>query len=117
MITYPEADARSLSVDFTRAMLGICDRFKREIDYNPARFRQMVMRHGGPEAASRLLGGAQVQLGLETLRWHKRLHESVEAHVLLPVFKALFTDDQRRIARTRLQDQGFDVDRFLTQPL
>ncbi len=112
-----DADARSLRGDFTRAMLDICDRFKREIDYNPTRFRQMVVERGGPEAASRLLAGAHVQLGLETLRWHGRLHESVEAHVLLPRFEPLFTDEERRIARTRLLDHGFDVDGFLAGEL
>lgn len=86
---------------------------KREIDYNPARFHQMVLEHGGPEAASRLLAGTHVQLGLETLRWHGRLGESVEAHVLLPRFEPLFSDAERRIARSRLRDHGFDVDAFL----
>jgi hypothetical protein len=32
--------ARRLAGEFTREMLDICDRFKREIDYNPVRFRQ-----------------------------------------------------------------------------
>ncbi len=73
--------ARRLAGEFTREMLGICDRFKREIDYNPVRFRQMVVEHGGPETARRLLAGAHAQLGLETLRWHRRLGESVEAYV------------------------------------
>jgi hypothetical protein len=111
-----DAAARSLRGEFTRAMLEICDRFKREIDYNPTRFRQMVVEHGGPEAASRLLAGAHVQLGLETLRWHGRLDEGVEAHVLLPRFESLSTDDERRIARARLLDHGFDVDAFLRGP-
>ena len=63
----------------------------------------------------RLLAGVHVQLGLETLRWHGRLDESVEAHVLLPRYEPLFTDDARRIARARLVDHGFDVDDFLAQ--
>jgi hypothetical protein len=75
-----DAAVHLLRGEFTRAMLNICDRFKREIDYNPTRFRQMVVDRGGPEAAKRLLAGTHVQLGLETLRWHGRLHESVEVH-------------------------------------
>jgi hypothetical protein len=71
---------------FTRLMFDLCDRFKREIDYNPTRFREMVSEHGGPEAARRLLHGRHVQTGLETLAWHGRLAESVEAHVLQPRF-------------------------------
>lgn len=42
----------------------------------------MVIEHGGPETARRLLAGAHAQLGLETLGWHGRLSESVEAYVL-----------------------------------
>jgi hypothetical protein len=55
----------------------------------------MVVEHGGPEAARRLLAGAHAQLGLETLRWHGRLGESVEAYVLLPRYQSLFTDAER----------------------
>jgi hypothetical protein len=108
-------DVRVIGREFTRAMLDICDRFGREINYHPMRFKQMVMEHGGPEAARRLLAGRHVQLGLETLRWHGRLGESVEAHVLLRKYEPLFSDEERRIARRRLEDQGFDVDGFLSK--
>jgi hypothetical protein len=98
---------------FIRLMSDLCDRFKREIDYNPTRFREMVSEHGGPEAARRLLHGRHVQTGLETLAWHGRLAESVEAHVLQPRFARLFSDDDRRIARKRLEDLGFDVNAYV----
>ena len=94
-------------------MLTICDRFKREIDYDPVRFRQMVVEHGRPAAARRLLSSSQPQIGLETLNWRGRLAESVEAHVLLPYYSPLFTDEDRRVARQRLGDLGFDVDAYL----
>jgi len=94
-------------------MLAICDRFKREIDYDPVRFRQMVLNHGGPAAARRLLGSRQPQVGLETLNWRGRLAESVEAHVLMTRYAPLFSDGDRRVARERLANLGFDVDAFL----
>jgi hypothetical protein len=94
-------------------MLTICNRFKREIDYDPVRFRQMVVEQGGPTAARHLLSSSQPQIGLETLNWRGRLAESVEAHVLLPYYSPLFTDEDRRIARQRLSDLDFDVDAFL----
>jgi hypothetical protein len=112
-MTGDDGAARRLAGEFTREMLDICDRFKREIDYNPARFRQMVVEHGGPETARRLLAGAHAQVGLETLRWHGRLGESVEAYVLLPRYRSLFTDAERATARRRLEQHGFDVDAFL----
>jgi hypothetical protein len=105
--------ASALRGHFTRLMFDLCDRFKREIDYNPTRFREMVGEHGGPEAARRLLHGRQVQTGLETLAWHGRLAESVEAHVLQPRFAPLFSDDDRRIARKRLEGLGFDVNAYV----
>jgi hypothetical protein len=40
--------ARRLAGEFTREMLDICDRFKREIDYNPVRFRQSRRCGAGP---------------------------------------------------------------------
>jgi hypothetical protein len=59
----PDEQRRRLGSEFTRAMLTICDRFKREIDYDPVRFRQMVVEHGGPTAARRLLSSSQPQIG------------------------------------------------------
>jgi hypothetical protein len=73
----------------------------------------MVIEHGGPIAARRLLSSSQPQVRLETLSWRGRLTGSVEAHVLLPYYSLLFTDDDRRVARQRLSDLGFDVDAFL----
>src|SRR5687768_1179974 len=35
------------------------------------------------------------------------------AHVLLPYYSQLFTDEDRRVARQRLGDLGFDVDAYL----
>jgi hypothetical protein len=106
-------DRARLEAEFTRAMLDICDRFNREIAYNPTVFRRMVTDHGGVVAARGLLTGRQAQSGLERLWQHGRLGESVEAHVLLPQFSSLFSDRERRSARRRLEDHGFDVDAFL----
>jgi len=49
---------------FHNAMLDIYDRAKRECGYNAARFRQMVMQHGGVEAARMLLASNQPSDGL-----------------------------------------------------
>jgi hypothetical protein len=39
-VTADNGAARRLAGEFAREMLDICDRFKREVDYNPVRFRQ-----------------------------------------------------------------------------
>jgi hypothetical protein len=46
---------------FTNAMIRTCDRFQREIAYNPTAFRGMLAEHGGVDAASRLLTGPAAQ--------------------------------------------------------
>lgn len=42
---------------FHSEMLAGPDRLKKEIGYNPTRFNQMVVEHGGPEAVRLLLSG------------------------------------------------------------
>lgn len=94
-------------------MIDGSDRLQREIGYNPTRFRQMVAEHGGLGAARLLLDGPDASDGFTTLWEAQHLDLSVEAHVLLPRFEALFTPAERQAARRRLEDHGFDVDAFL----
>jgi hypothetical protein len=103
------------AAEFTRLMIAGSDRLQREINYNPARFRQMVAEHGGVGAAQHLLQGPDASDGFTTLWEAGRLELSVEAHVLLPRFARLFTDRERRTARFRLEQHGMDVDGFLTR--
>lgn len=98
---------------FTRRMLRMCDHLHTEIGYNPTVFRRMVEEHGGVETARRLLNFGPGQSGLERLWQHGRLADSMEAHVLSPQFESLFSVRDRRKARRRLEDHGFDVDAYL----
>lgn len=64
---------------------------------------------GGVDAATQLLHGPPSD-GFTTL-WEKgRLDLSVEYHVLDPQFSRLFTEEERGIARDRLEQFGFDVE-------
>jgi hypothetical protein len=94
-------------------MVAGADRLRREIGYNPTRFNQMVAEHGGPEAVRRLLQTHDVSDGFATLWENGRLEMSCEAHVLLPWYRDLFTNEQVAIARRRLIAHHFDVDAFL----
>lgn len=70
----------------------------------------MVGDRGGVDAAKQLLHGPPSD-GFTTL-WEKgRLDLSVEYHVLDPEFSELFTEEERRIARDRLEQFGFDIER------
>ncbi|MFF0822036.1 hypothetical protein ACFYUR_16835 [Micromonospora haikouensis] len=100
---------------FHRDMVLGVDRLKREIGYNATRFMQMVGASGGAEAARHLLTGRDASDGFTTLWEHGRLEMSVEAHVLLPWYRGLFTETQLETAERRLREHRFDVDAFLTR--
>jgi hypothetical protein len=96
--------------EFHRELVRGSSRLKREISYNPTRFLQMVDDYGGVGAVQRLLHGRETSDGFTPLWAAGRLAMSCEAMVLLPWYEALFTDDQRGLARWRLTEHGFDVD-------
>lgn len=98
-----------------REMVLGADRLKREIGYNPTRFNQMVAEHGGPGAARQLLRGRDASDGFTVLWEANRLEMSVEACVLLPWYRELFTGDELATARRRLVEHRFDVDAFLRE--
>ncbi|MYX25829.1 hypothetical protein GTY75_03940 [Streptomyces sp. SID8381] len=100
---------------FHRAMVLGVERLKREISYNATRFMEMVGELGGAEAARQLLRGRDASDGFTTLWEHGRLDMSVEAFVLLPWYRELFTEEQLETAERRLREHRFDVDAFLTR--
>lgn len=94
-------------------MVAGAERLKREIGYNPTRFTQMVGEHGGVKAARHLLRGRDASDGFTTLWEHGRLEASVEAFVLLPWYRDLFTEAEVETAERRLTEHRFDIGRFL----
>jgi hypothetical protein len=108
-----EVDQRELEMDFTRALLAMCDRFEKELEYSPKVLRRLLSEGGGVAAARQLVNTGPNQSGLDRLWEHGRLDQSLEAHVLLPEYTALFSDRERRKARRRLEDHGFDVTAYL----
>lgn len=100
--------------EFDRAMISIYERARDELGYVATRFLQMVSNSGGLTAARQLLKQPPSD-GFATLWKHRRLDLSVEAHVLLPRFRPLFTDAERDLARSRLEQFDFPVDRWLRQ--
>lgn len=86
---------------FERDMASIYDRAK-AAGYNATRFLTMVHEHGGLETAHRLLASADVSYGFGELWLMGRQDLTVEAHVLRPEYRSLFSDAQLRTARERL---------------
>ncbi len=99
-------DMDTVKARFTDAMREIYRRAATELDYRPVRFLQMVEELGGVAAATELLA-APLQEGFTTLWEHGRLDLSMEALVLQPRWRPLFTDGELAEARRRLDEAGY----------
>ena len=93
--------------DFDHAMMQIYVQAKQQAGYTATRFHQMLTEHGGVETARRLL--PQMSDGFAALYRRGRLDLTVEALVLKPKWRDLFSEEERELARGRLQACGEDV--------
>jgi hypothetical protein len=94
---------------FHSAMLDIYRRAKSDAGYNASRFLGMVSEQGGYEAARTLLHALKVSDGYTALWERNRLDLTVEALILKPEWRDLFSNAEREIARQRLIEYGYDV--------
>ena len=101
------AASHDLVRDFDQAMMQIYVQAKQQAGYTATRFHQMLTEHGGVETARRLL--PQMSDGFTELWRRNRLDLTVEALVLESKWDDLFSDDERRVARSRLRECGMDV--------
>lgn len=92
---------------FHEAMLSIYERAKTECKYNAARFLQMVGDRGGLQTAKYLLHAPGLSDGFTALWECKRLDLTVEAFVLKPEWRGLFTEEEIGVATRRLTDLGY----------
>ncbi|MCX5668912.1 MAG: hypothetical protein NTX89_02160 [Candidatus Omnitrophica bacterium] len=96
-----------LIIEFNQAMLNIYEEAKRKYDYNGLRFLQMIKEHGGLEAAKRIINDTNIKLqGFTELFMRggqEGLNLTVEALVLDPKWRDLFTDADRKIASERMR--------------
>jgi hypothetical protein len=96
----------ALERDFHRAMIDVYTRAKKEAGYTATRFIQMVSTEGGLATAKRLIHASDVSDGFTELWKRNRLDLAVENYVLDPRFSDLFSDEERAIARDRLEAYG-----------
>ena len=101
-------DSTAAERRFHSAMVEIYRRAKADTGYVASRFLQMVSEQGGLAAARQLLSTSTVSDGFTTLYEHHRLDLTVEAHVLKPEFRVLFSDAEVAIARERLKSYGVE---------
>lgn len=100
-----------LDLEFHHAMLSIYE-IEKGHGYYAAYFKQMLDQFGGVGAAKRLLAKKDVQQGLMTLWEMDHLANSVEAHVLRPKFRELFTDEELAVAHQRLEDLEYKFEQL-----
>ena len=94
---------------FNIAMKDIYETAKRECGYNATRFIQLVAEKGGITAAKQLINKPGGTDGFITLWQCGRLDLSVEAYVLKEEYRELFTDEERKTCRRRLQEFGYKL--------
>ena len=97
----------TLEKRFEQDMIDIYTTAKKECGYNASRFLQMLGDKGGLAAAKQLISKPGGTGGFTTLWEHGRLDLSVEAHVLKPEYAELFSDEERRMCRERLEQFGY----------
>ena len=102
-----------LSAHFQSDMKAAVDRMIRVIGYKPTSFLRMMADYGAVGAAKRLVASPNYQYGFEKLYEHHRLEWSVEAHVVLPWYRDLFTFDEILASEDRLALFDFDVQAFM----
>ena len=104
-----EPASENLEAEFHDAMVNIYHTAA-EQGYRPRYFLNMVSEHGGLSAAKRLINSSNAQQGLYRLSQMGLLHVSLEALILQERWQSLFTDDERRKARERLSELGYNPD-------
>lgn len=112
-MTDQPTDGDQLSREFSDEMYEGYRYLAKTINYRAKLFLEMVTMHGGVGAAKILLQGRDASDGFTRLWQANMLSRSVEASVLRPKYESLFTDEERDIARRRLEAHGFDVGNFI----
>ena len=97
----------TLEKRFEQDMIHIYTTGKKECGYIGSRFLQILGAKGGLAAAKQLISKPGGTDGFTTLWEHGRLDLSVEAHVLKSEYAELFTDEERRMCRERLEQFGY----------
>lgn len=100
----------NLEKQFYEDMVDIYKTASKELNYKPTRFLQLVSNIGGVQATKKLIlkeGGTE---GFKILYERGRLDLSVEAHVLKPEYRDLFTEEELEICSERLKSFDYAVE-------
>jgi len=103
--------------DFTNALIDAYRRSGEETGYWARRFLAAVRRHGGLSTAKRMLKPrtAGQRAGLDTLLEAGRPDLTIEAIILRPEYRGLFTEAELATAEQRLGDYARRSDRIRSE--
>jgi hypothetical protein len=99
-----------LEQQFLKALMHGVESSRKECNYNPNYFLQMLDDYGALGAARRLITGDNPSSGFTRLWECKRLDLTVEAIALTPPYRDLFTEEELTLARERLRDYRYEVE-------
>jgi len=94
---------------FHRAMIAVYQNALRDCTQRAAYFLQMVGSHGGVETARKLLQSDDAWYGPPAFWECGRLDLMFEYLILQPEYAELFTDEEKNVARQRLQYYGYSL--------
>jgi hypothetical protein len=87
-------------------MVRVYEQARDEAGYNATLFLRMITEQGGLATARQLLRGSVASDGFTALWERGRPDLTVEAVVLQPKYRPLFTDDEVAIASNRIADSS-----------
>lgn len=97
----------NLESEFNKEMINIYTIAKKEEKYVASRFLQLVSSEGGLSAAKKLISKEGGSDGFTRLWELGRLDLSVEALVLKNKYKSLFSEEEIKISKNRLEAYGY----------
>ena len=101
------SDVEKLEHEFEEELRNKMFLAKKECNYNPTRFNQMLYHYGGVETAKRLIQDSmqnnKVSDGFTRLLMEERLNLTVEDSVCKPEYTELFTADEIAWCKKRLK--------------
>ncbi|MCY4659913.1 MAG: hypothetical protein OXF93_08895 [Acidobacteria bacterium] len=101
--------ADELTKQFERRCLELADDVESALGRGVPYFREMLAARGAVDAATQLVHRMPPSETFRTLKARAKLDLTVESVVLEPRWEALFSDDDRAVARARLRQHGLEV--------
>ncbi|MEO8613178.1 MAG: hypothetical protein ABI690_35130 [Chloroflexota bacterium] len=98
-----------LEQQFHEAMIQVYKNAKLHCQYNATYFLQMLNERGGIATARYLITTDNPSEGFTKLWECQRLDLTVEAVALNPIYSELFTEDELRLAKERLQQYRYEA--------